>query len=234
VKNRGDNFLSDAESSEYLVLLHGKKVKSLKELSDSLKNMPDSIFGYHVNFQKNDFSNWIRYALNDKKLASSVSKAKTKQKMIKVIDKRIDEKESIKIKEKKQMKKAEKKQDKKPKKKIKETKNKFNKLSKNKKTFSDSRKVPNALNKVKNLESLRALNEILERERVILEKERETDARERKIQEIEKRIEERLNNTLEKEKQKNHVFSKDFFQGMIVSILLVAIAVMIYWKFFIS
>ena len=76
--------------------------------------------------------------------------------------------------------------------------------------------------------------EILEKEKLIFEKEREIDFREKKIQEIEERIEEKLMDMPNKEdiKKQNSLFSKDFIQGIVAGILLIALGLVIYWKFF--
>jgi hypothetical protein len=41
-------------------LQDGRVIYSIKDLMDSLSGMPDDVFHYHVNQEKNDFANWIR------------------------------------------------------------------------------------------------------------------------------------------------------------------------------
>ena len=88
--------LSDAPAGKAFVLHTGNVILSLKELSESLKTMPDEIFHYHVNSEKNDFSNWIKGVFKEKELAESVSGVKNKQKMADLIKKRIFFLESLK------------------------------------------------------------------------------------------------------------------------------------------
>ena len=52
--------------------------------------MRDEQFKYHVNKEKNDFWNWVRNIIEDKKLARDIEKVKTKKTMIKKIKSRID------------------------------------------------------------------------------------------------------------------------------------------------
>ncbi len=57
----------------YFVLNDGRKIKSLEELTVILKNIKKDLFEYHVNDQKNDFANWIRYVFKTPKLAELIS-----------------------------------------------------------------------------------------------------------------------------------------------------------------
>ncbi len=68
----------------------------------------------------------------------------------------------------------------------------------------------------------------------ILEKEREIEKREEKIREIEERIEKKLDNAKKgaNAQKEAKFFSKEFIQGIFVGLLLSAIGVLIYVKFF--
>ena len=181
-KNKDEGFLLDVSSSNFFILSNGMKIKNLIELAESLRTMPDKVFGHYVNSHKNDFSNWIKNVIKDNELADNISKTKSKNGIIKLIEKRISE-----VKER---------------------------------------------NSLKSVKIKKYLNSI---ER-ILEKEREIDFREKKIQEIEERIEEKLRNMPNKGgiKKQNSFFSRDFIQGVIVGILLTALGIVVYWKFFIQ
>ncbi|GIU69269.1 MAG: acetate kinase [Candidatus Woesearchaeota archaeon] len=58
--------------SHYFILKNGGTIKSLEELISVLKNIDKETFEYHVNKEKNDFSNWIRYVFKLKKLSDSI------------------------------------------------------------------------------------------------------------------------------------------------------------------
>ena len=55
------------------------------------ERMPDEIFYYHANDQKNDFSNWIRDIISEHELATSISgrnRLDTKKEIIRFLRKR--------------------------------------------------------------------------------------------------------------------------------------------------
>lgn len=57
----------------------GNKFSNLIELASAIKDMNNEHFEHHVNESKNDFANWIKDCLGEKKLATELSKNKTKQ-----------------------------------------------------------------------------------------------------------------------------------------------------------
>lgn len=54
----------------------GKIIANLVELRDTLAGMTDEVFSYHVNSERNDFSNWIADVLDDRDLAQSIKTAR--------------------------------------------------------------------------------------------------------------------------------------------------------------
>jgi len=60
----------------------GPVLKSVKELYDYLPSMSDDIFNYHVNGERNDFSNWIKDVVGDKQLANDICKCKNRNSAI--------------------------------------------------------------------------------------------------------------------------------------------------------
>jgi len=243
-KNKDEGVLLNRLPVNFFTLLDGKKIKNLVELADSLKTMPNAVFGYHVNFQKNDFSEWVRTAFKDNELADDISKAEGKNDMIKLVEARISEvkqniikerEEEERLKQKKvnnaiEKEKAKRKEE--LKKKLQKKKSNLKKQTKQNKKYS--KKLSKKTAKTKDSKTLKVVKEILEKEKGIFEKEREIDFREKKIQEIEERIEEKLMDMPNKEdiKKQNSLFSKDFIQGIVAGILLIALGLVIYWKFF--
>ena len=59
VTKNEEKYLLDVSSNNSLALSDNKRIKNLSDLVSSLKTMSDEVFGYHVNFQRNDFSHWI-------------------------------------------------------------------------------------------------------------------------------------------------------------------------------
>ena len=62
---------------------------NLHDLLDSLRKMDNASFKYHVNQNKNDFSNWIDGVVGDKKLAKQLLRVKTQKTTILKVEARI-------------------------------------------------------------------------------------------------------------------------------------------------
>ncbi|WP_028978686.1 hypothetical protein [Sporocytophaga myxococcoides] len=56
----------------------GKVFTSIEELYRGLKEMSEETFLYHVNKEKNDFYNWIKFVVNYDSFAKSIQKVKTR------------------------------------------------------------------------------------------------------------------------------------------------------------
>jgi len=64
---------------EYAFRCHdGSIFRDLKELADGLFTMSDEVFVYHVNSDRNDFSNWVKNVLKDEKLANDLATTSVK------------------------------------------------------------------------------------------------------------------------------------------------------------
>ncbi len=70
---------------EYFHLHNGVVIKSLRDLIDVLEIIDDETFAYHVNLQKNDFSDWIGAVFKDNNLSQAVKGAKSKQEIIEIL-----------------------------------------------------------------------------------------------------------------------------------------------------
>ncbi|MDP2945542.1 MAG: DUF5752 family protein [Atribacterota bacterium] len=76
-------------TQHYFYLNNGKKLKNIAELMESLKDMDQDLFSFHVNEQNNDFSSWIRDVFGEKELARRISHARFPTSMLKSIEKYI-------------------------------------------------------------------------------------------------------------------------------------------------
>jgi len=76
-------------SEDFLTLSNGVVVKSLAELINALKKMEDNIFEYHVSRSHNDFKDWIGEGYGDEKFAKKIGKIKKRDKMVKILEKRL-------------------------------------------------------------------------------------------------------------------------------------------------
>ncbi|GEM_PF-861699 len=59
---------------EYVFWCHdGTVFHDMKELAEYLRTMSDETFAYHCNAEKNDFTNWVRDVMGDRKLAEDLA-----------------------------------------------------------------------------------------------------------------------------------------------------------------
>lgn len=71
-----EKVLSEVHPEKEFKLHLGASIKSLYELSEALDIMNEASFKHHVTEHKNDFANWIRDVLEDKRLAHQIEKKK--------------------------------------------------------------------------------------------------------------------------------------------------------------
>ena len=94
-KEDAKNILSNVPEDKNFLMNDGRTLRNLQELSAALADINEETFAYHVNNEKNDFKSWIEYVINDKKLANSIAKIKSKNLMLKKFDKRIAQLNSL-------------------------------------------------------------------------------------------------------------------------------------------
>jgi hypothetical protein len=80
--NKSIKKFHDVPHEHSLILSDGTVIKSLHDLQLALMSMPENTFKKHVNNRKNDFSNWVRNAFSDHKLAANLEKSKRRSDMI--------------------------------------------------------------------------------------------------------------------------------------------------------
>ena len=89
-KDKNINIGQVAPSAEhYFYLNNGKKLKNIAELMESLKDMDQDLFSFHVNEQHNDFASWIRNVFGKKELARRINQTRYPASMLKSIEKYI-------------------------------------------------------------------------------------------------------------------------------------------------
>jgi F0F1-type ATP synthase assembly protein I len=86
-----EHILHDVKPENAFWLNNGPVVRNIYELVQALQQVDKSVFSYHVNYTKNDISNWIKNMLKDPLLADDLLKTKDKEKTIKKIKKRISQ-----------------------------------------------------------------------------------------------------------------------------------------------
>jgi hypothetical protein len=72
--------LKKVSGDECFYMIDGSVLSDLNELSDAFDRMSEDCFNYHVNEEKNDFVNWVRFVFNEEDLASSLVKQKNAEK----------------------------------------------------------------------------------------------------------------------------------------------------------
>jgi len=87
---RLSSVLKDVEPENCFWVNNGPIVRNIYELMGAIQHMKDETFKYHVNNEKNDFSTWIRDALNDAELVEELLKTTEKNKTLEKIRGRVE------------------------------------------------------------------------------------------------------------------------------------------------
>ncbi|MFH1209870.1 MAG: hypothetical protein V1663_03715 [archaeon] len=83
-KNKSKMY-ENIKPEHYFYLNNGNIIKNLFELNNTLKTVDEETFKHHVTENRNDFSIWVRDVLKDDRLANSISKATTREDMIRIL-----------------------------------------------------------------------------------------------------------------------------------------------------
>ncbi|MEM4245196.1 MAG: DUF5752 family protein [Candidatus Nanoarchaeia archaeon] len=75
------NGFEDVPEEKAFYINDGRKVKNIFELAEAISNMKEQTFKFHVNKNKNDFSEWIRHVIGDEKLADEIARLVMKDKI---------------------------------------------------------------------------------------------------------------------------------------------------------
>jgi len=75
LKEQANKFLAKVPADSVFWCRNGSIFGSMKELAEGLSAMSDEAFAYHSNFEKHDFSNWVRDVIKDEKLGSELAMA---------------------------------------------------------------------------------------------------------------------------------------------------------------
>jgi hypothetical protein len=230
--------LENTHAHHNFVLMNGRVLKNIFELSNALTGMDDATFRHHVTKERNDFANWVEHVFHDKELAGQLRHTKTKDEMINRINKRIaalskkteeeyktlpsaaakdtpQPKEKVMGAKEEKVKKAAKEKTQKPKTRRKKQRTVSEKKSPDKKTDQYQ-------------ELLAKIDEVLKREEEILIKEKEMVVREQKIEEVEAHLEQKLGH----DSRDARFFSREFVQGLVTGFLITLIIGLVYLKYF--
>ena len=77
IKQDAPRILADTEGDKRFFSQDGSVIKNLTELTNYFNHIREEVYCYHVNSEKNDFSNWVRDVFGDKKLATELYPVKS-------------------------------------------------------------------------------------------------------------------------------------------------------------
>lgn len=89
-KEEAKKYLSGCMPEQCFWVNNGPILKSIEELANALPQMSNETFRHHVNGERNDFSNWIRQVIGDKKLAEELTKSSSKDSALKKLKARLN------------------------------------------------------------------------------------------------------------------------------------------------
>jgi hypothetical protein len=82
--------LAEIQEEKCFWVNNGPIVKNLSELKAAILEMSDEKFDYHAKRDGNDFAKWVEEVLENKKLAASLARARTKKGTVKAIEKHLN------------------------------------------------------------------------------------------------------------------------------------------------
>ncbi|WP_332445373.1 hypothetical protein [Dehalococcoides mccartyi] len=89
LKQEAKRLLSNVPE-EYVFWGHdGCVLHNLKELGDAMNIMADETYDFHANAEKNDFANWVRDIIKDKRLSQDLQKATGRDQAAQIVASRI-------------------------------------------------------------------------------------------------------------------------------------------------
>ena len=89
-KEDAKRYIGNTPPERCFWLNDGSTLKNLEELSNAFPRMSDETFRHHVNGGKNDFSNWVKDVIGDKKLAHDLMASKNKVSALKKLRSRLN------------------------------------------------------------------------------------------------------------------------------------------------
>ena len=89
-KDEAKRYLCDVAPEQCFWVNNGPILRNVEELANALPEMSDETFHYHVNNEKNDFSNWVRDIIGDQSLANDLLVSRNKQSALKKVKNRLN------------------------------------------------------------------------------------------------------------------------------------------------
>jgi hypothetical protein len=89
LKQETDKRIVDVPAEYAFWCNDGRIIKNMRELKEALEQMDDTIYVYHANAEKNDFSTWAKDMFIDEKLAWDLSRSANRSEAAKCVAARI-------------------------------------------------------------------------------------------------------------------------------------------------
>jgi hypothetical protein len=89
-KSIARKILADVPDEKRFWLADGKYLKNLAELQLALVQMSPETFRTHSNWEKTDFSNWVKDVMGDESLAAELLKSETQEEAATVVAERLN------------------------------------------------------------------------------------------------------------------------------------------------
>ena len=90
LKQDAQQLLANVPPEYVFWLPDGRTLANMSELLEALRTMPDEMYAYHVNHEKNDFTNWVKDIIKDERLANDLRKATSKRQAATRVTERIN------------------------------------------------------------------------------------------------------------------------------------------------
>lgn len=72
LKQDAEKLLANVPEEHVFRCCDGRILRNMKELEEAFTRMTDETFSYHSNNERNDFANWVRDVIRDRKLAREI------------------------------------------------------------------------------------------------------------------------------------------------------------------
>jgi hypothetical protein len=93
------SFLDNVPEQNVFVLSNGARIHNLEELHNVISSSEESLFYNHVNNDRNDFANWIKFVIHHEDLYNKILHVKDRRQFIDILDTEIDYIRNPKLKE---------------------------------------------------------------------------------------------------------------------------------------
>lgn len=80
---------NDVEASKAFWVCDGQVLMNLVDLTHALKEMSEDVYKSHANKDKNDFADWIKDVMGEKKFSENIRKSRNKESMIKKLKRKL-------------------------------------------------------------------------------------------------------------------------------------------------